>query len=387
MILDAFPSPEEFYKTYWNKKPFAVRGGVDPAIFETLIDADTLAGLSLEEDIKSRLIITQEGGGKWACEHGPFDDDRYENIGDKNWSLLVQNVEQYHTETSALLQHFNFAPRWLMDDIMVSYSATGGSVGPHIDSYHVFLTQGMGKRQWKVSNAAIENVEYIEGQDLKVLKHPFDGETIEVTTGDVIYIPPHFAHEGITLDHAMTFSVGFLGPTQAEIFADFAYHLEQVSAQNKRYSGTDLNAESAQYSISNSAQTSLQNDLIAALQSNEFSIWLAEYFSKPTHDDIESLDMREEALSEDELIEKSRGGAKLYKPDHIKLTITQTQSGEQIIAVLGLRIPTQKKHAALIRALNENQILSGEIIEKNIDVIASLYNHFILEFASEDGNG
>jgi len=354
MILDAFPSPEEFYKTYWNKKPFAVRGGVDPAIFETLIDADTLAGLSLEEDIKSRLIITQEGGGKWACEHGPFDDDRYENIGDKNWSF---------------------------------YSATGGSVGPHIDSYHVFLTQGMGKRQWKVSNAAIENAEYIEGQDLKVLKHPFDGETIEVTAGDVIYIPPHFAHEGITLDHAMTFSVGFLGPTQAEIFADFAYHLEQVSAQNKRYSGTDLNAESAQYSISNSAQTSLQNDLIAALQSDEFSIWLAEYFSKPTHDDIESLDMREEALSEDELIEKSRGGAKLYKPNHIKLTITQTQSGEQIIAVLGLRIPTPQKHAALIRALNENQILSGEIIEKNIDVIASLYNHFILEFASEDGNG
>ena len=127
MILNEFPSTDDFYKTYWGKKPFIVRGAIDQDLFDDLIDGDSLAGLSLEEDIKSRLVITEPENNKWICHHGPFPEDKFSTLGDSNWNLLVQNVEQYHPETAQLLSAFNFSPRWLMDDIMVSYSATGGS--------------------------------------------------------------------------------------------------------------------------------------------------------------------------------------------------------------------------------------------------------------------
>lgn len=278
MILDKFPSTEEFYNTYWGRKPFVVRGGVDPALFEGFIDGDTLAGLSLEEDIKSRLVITAPEGGKWVCEHGPFEEDRFSTLGEKNWSLLVQNVEQYHTDTAALLESFNFSPRWMLDDIMVSYSATGGTVGPHTDSYHVFLVQGIGRRVWRVGNTAIQNEEYIEGLELKVLKDGVEGEDIEVTMGDVIYLPPNFAHEGTTLENAMTFSVGFLGPKMSELFIEYGYYLDQMDLDNKRYVGQGLNAESAGPEMSMHAKETIKNELLNTLHAECFSEWLAEYF-------------------------------------------------------------------------------------------------------------
>jgi len=156
MILDKFPDPKEFYETYWGKKPFIVKQSIDPSIFDSLIDGNTLAALAMEDDVKSRIVITEKTGHKWTCKHGPFEEEAFSDLGENNWSLLVQNVEQYHTDTSQLLQHFHFSPRWLMDDIMVSYSTTGGTVGPHTDSYHVFLVQGQGKRRWKISDTIID---------------------------------------------------------------------------------------------------------------------------------------------------------------------------------------------------------------------------------------
>jgi len=102
MILDTFPSTEEFYSEYWGKKPFITRKYISPETIDTLIDGDILAGLALENEIRSRIITNNDNGNEWTCEHGPFDDTRFEDIGDKNWSLLVQNVEQYHKPTAQL---------------------------------------------------------------------------------------------------------------------------------------------------------------------------------------------------------------------------------------------------------------------------------------------
>lgn len=279
MILEKFPTPEEFYKKYWNQKLFVVRGGIAPTLFDTLIDGDTLAGLSLEEDIKSRLVMTASEGEKWTCEHGPFDEDRFQTLGNKNWSLLVQNVEKYHTDTATLLEHFNFSPRWLLDDIMVSYSAAGGSVGPHTDSYHVFLVQGEGRRLWRVGSMPVENEDCIDGLDLKVLKDGVQGEEIIVEKGDVIYIPPKFAHEGTTLENAMTFSIGFLGPKMSELFIEYGYYLEQTEIDNKRYVGKGLTVESACLEVPFSAKETIKNDLLNTLDKDSFSDWLNAYFS------------------------------------------------------------------------------------------------------------
>jgi len=284
MILDRFPTAEEFYKNYWCKKPFVVRGAIDESVFETLIDGDTLAGLALEEEIKSRIVTTAPEGGKWTCEHGPFKEERFNTLGNTHWSLLVQNVDQYHPDTATLLEHFNFSPRWLLDDIMVSFSAKDGSVGPHTDSYHVFLIQGIGCRKWCIGNAPVENEDCIEGLDLKVLKDGVTGEEVEVTMGDVIYIPPNFAHEGTTIESAMTFSVGFLGPKMSELLIEYGYYLEQEETHNKRYVGAGLTEESARLEIPTQAQDTIKNDLLETLHADSFSAWLTEYFSSDKDD-------------------------------------------------------------------------------------------------------
>lgn len=285
MILDKFPNIDEFYATYWGRKPFVVRGAIDPKLFDKLIDGDTLAGLSLDEDIKSRIVITAPEGGQWTCEHGPFEEERFSTLGETNWSLLVQNVEKYHIETAELLKSFDFSPRWLLDDIMVSYSTTGGTVGPHTDSYHVFLVQGIGRRLWTVGETPVQNEDYIEGLELKVLKDGVKGKEIEVNIGDVIYLPPHFAHEGITLENAMTFSVGFLGPKMSELFIEYGYYLEETEAYNTRYVGQGLNAESIGETIPQQEQETIKGELLKALHADSFSEWLVEYFSPSTEDD------------------------------------------------------------------------------------------------------
>ncbi|MGH1376823.1 MAG: cupin domain-containing protein [Alphaproteobacteria bacterium] len=382
MILNEFPQVSEFYKTYWNKKPFIVRKAIDEDVFDNLIDGNSLAGLALEEDIKSRLVITESDHNKWTCHHGPFEEEKFSTLGNKNWSLLVQNVDQYHTDTAQLLKSFNFSPRWLMDDIMVSYSAVGGSVGPHTDSYHVFLVQGMGRRKWKVSNNIIENREYIDSADLLVLKDGFEGEEIEVSKGDVIYIPPHFGHQGVTTQEAMTFSVGFLGPKLSEMLAEYSHYLEQNEHLNKRFSGNDLNANSGKFSIDESAINIIQNDLTTTINEEKFANWVAEYFSISTHEEPEGLKVEEDYLSNDELLNFLQNGELLYRSEHIKIATTKSVDGTINLGVYGSSIVIPQRYECIIQWLNtDHKISINDLNDKELMIIITeLYNKGVLSF-------
>lgn len=375
MILEKFPSAEEFYQTYWGKKPFIVRGFIPPALIDSLVDGDTLAGLALEDGIKSRIITNSEAGGDWVCEHGPFDEDRFSNLGERNWSLLVQNVEQYHIETADLLTHFQLSPRWLLDDVMVSYSAPGGSVGPHTDSYHTFLVQGIGKRTWKISADPVRDDRFVDNPDVKVLQHGFEGEVFDVTVGDVIYMPPFFGHEGKTLDAAMTFSVGFLGPKLSEMLSEYAHYLEEHEALNKRYLGEALDSNSAAFSIAPSAQEAIRNDVMASLGSDDFARWMAAYFSAPTHEDIEPMQVPEDDLQPDDI---------LYRPEHVKLTITAAPKGGFYLAAYGEVMVVSEAQAKLIEALNNGREIVLDALEdfgdpsEAMELITDLYRKNVL---------
>ena len=385
IILDKMPPAKEFYETYWGQRPFIVRQAVDPASFDGFIDGDTLAGLALEEeDVKSRIVTTAPEGGKWECEHGPFEEDRFDDIGDTNWSLLVQNVEQYHTDTANLLKYFNFTPRWLLDDIMVSFSATGGSVGPHTDSYHVFLVQGAGRRIWKVGNEPVQNEQCIEGLDLKVLKDGVDGEEIEVSIGDVIYIPPLFAHEGTTLETAMTFSVGFLGPKMSELFVEYGHYLENLEEQDKRYTGDSLN-NSAGVTMAPDTQNTIKDGLINALQANSFIDWMVEYFSTQTESC--TSEPRENTLTEEEILARLNQGNTLHKPEFIKIVVAQRSDKSFTLSAYGANISIASDHANLIEWFENGSEISIESLNnKNeaIRILTHLYNQRVLFFNNED---
>lgn len=388
IILDTFPTTSEFYTTYWNKKPFLVRGHVPASIFEDVVDGDILAGLALEEDVKSRIVTTASEGGKWACDHGPFDGDHFSTLGEENWALLVQNVEQYHPETARILEAFSFAPRWLMDDIMVSYSAAGGSVGPHTDSYHVFLVQGIGRRTWTVGDAPITNEKCIEGLDLKVLSDGVQGTPVDVEMGDLIYIPPHFGHEGSTIETAMTFSIGFLGPKMSELFVEYGYYLEQDEAHNKRYSGQNLNEKSSGFLINDDAKKDIVTGFTDALNADHFSSWITEYFSSPTH--VENVEPREDLSMTDDILNRLKDGDVLYRPEHVKLTMIQCESGVLSLAVFGQTIPTNAEHTPLIEWLNtHNEIAISDIQSWDaqgaiMDVVTDLYNRNALSFDGDE---
>jgi 50S ribosomal protein L16 3-hydroxylase len=382
MILDTFPTPHEFYKTYWCKKPFIVRGYIPGDVIDDLIDGDTLAGLALEDEIKSRFITNDATGKNWQCEHGPFDEDYFADIGDKDWSLLVQNVEQHHTDTAELLSYFQFSPRWLLDDVMVSFSTAGGSVGPHTDSYHTFLVQGIGRRAWKVSADKITDDNYVDNPDMKILENGFDGEIFEVTAGDVIYMPPFFGHEGKTLDPAMTFSIGFQGPKLSEMIGDYAQYLDENDHLNKRFFGENLNNDSAGFSIGHATQKTIRNDIISAIESDDFAIWMAAYFAMPTHDEIDEEDAElNDIISTDDMRTALENGDVLSRPNHIKIVITTSADGTYNLSINGdiILIPATQKQ--LIDHISNARDISIETLTSDdevTEVLAALYNRNIL---------
>ncbi len=280
-ILDDLPEIPEFYDKYWNKRPFLLKGYLDMNPANDLISADELAGLSLEEDVRSRIVVSGENQSDWICEHGPFDEEKFSSLPEEKWSLLVQDVEKHHPQTSNLLKYFKFSPRWLIDDIMVSYSVPGGGVGPHLDSYHVFLVQGKGKRRWKIGNNILENEKYIQQLDLKILETDFDGEIVDVERGDVLYIPPKFPHSGETIKESMTFSIGFLGPSMAELLVEFGHHVEEQDRLNNRYDADLLDFRSAGDKMPGAEIDNLRERIASVLNSDHFENWIRNYFEMP----------------------------------------------------------------------------------------------------------
>jgi 50S ribosomal protein L16 3-hydroxylase len=207
---------KRFLAEHWQKKPLLVRGAL-PA-FEDPLDPDDLAGLSCEDGVESRIVETT----KWRVTYGPQDERVYAKLGDRKWTLLVQEVNRWVDGAALLLDRFAWLPNVRVDDVMVSYAAKGGGVGPHLDSYDVFLVQGMGERRWRWSTRPAKDVRWKPGVDLRILERPrFDREEV-LSRGDMLYLPPGFAHEGTAVTPCLTYSVGFRAPNVGEMRASFA---------------------------------------------------------------------------------------------------------------------------------------------------------------------
>jgi 50S ribosomal protein L16 3-hydroxylase len=211
-------SLEHFMEHYWQQKPVVLRNGfVD---FEDLICPNDLAGLACEENVDSRIVYKKDG--QWQAETGPF--LSYEHLGDHGWALIVQAVNHWSPEVAELVKPFSFIPKWRLDDVMISYSTPGGGVGPHIDLYDVFICQGSGRRLWRVG----ERGAHREFAAHPALLHtdPFDPIIdVELLPGDILYIPPGFPHDGVSLEESMSFSVGFRSKSGRDMLSGLADYL------------------------------------------------------------------------------------------------------------------------------------------------------------------
>src|SRR5690606_35296819 len=142
-------SPQAFLRDYWHKRPLLIRNAFPG--FQTPVMPEDLAGLACEEGVLARLISHDRDRDEWDVRTGPFQEEDFPGLPDHDWTLLVQDVDKWDADVAALLEHFRFLPRWRIDDIMVSFAATGGSVGAHVDHYDVFLLQARGHRRWQRS--------------------------------------------------------------------------------------------------------------------------------------------------------------------------------------------------------------------------------------------
>ncbi|HIQ40945.1 MAG TPA: cupin domain-containing protein [Sulfurivirga caldicuralii] len=209
-----------FFRQNWGQAPCVIRNALPPE-FDGLTPEE-LAGLSLEEQIESRIIL-QHGPQEYELRRGPFTEEDYAQLPEQNWTLLVQGVDRVVPAVQKLLSAFDFIPYWRLDDIMVSYAVTGGNVGPHYDHYHVFLYQMAGKRRWKLTSKQCTPDNYIEGLPLRLMRQfPVELE-YEVEPGDVLYIPPLWGHHGVALDDdCLTASIGYRSLRAREIIEALA---------------------------------------------------------------------------------------------------------------------------------------------------------------------
>lgn len=229
---------DDFLRDYWQKKPLLIRNAWPN--FQPLLSSQELAGLSLEEDIESRLIIEHGEHSPWQVEQGPFDETRFGQLPERQWTLLIQGVEQWIPEARTILDAFRFVPSWRIDDLMISYAVDGGSVGPHYDQYDVFLLQAEGQREWRIGQHCDQDSSILEGASIRVLTEFEEQTRYLLEPGDMLYLPPQLAHYGIAQGECMTYSIGFRAPSQAELAQAFLDHNAMNLSEDNRYQDTDL---------------------------------------------------------------------------------------------------------------------------------------------------
>ena len=235
-------SPQQFMKSYWHKKPLLVRGAI-PSFelakqmgepLDSAISPEELFKIAGDDAMESRLIKAKP----WTFTNGPFKKRSIPSIETTNWTLLLQGMEAKHSAAAKVLSWFRFIPDARLDDLMISIAGPGGGVGPHFDSYDVFLIQMSGRRRWRISEQ--KDLSLNPDLPLKILQDFRVGQEWDLEPGDMLYLPPHIAHDGIALDAGcQTWSVGFRSQSYKEILQEglwrLAESLEDIPELNRRF--------------------------------------------------------------------------------------------------------------------------------------------------------
>ena len=222
-------APARFLRRYWQKRPLLIRQAI--AGFQGLLSKRELFALAARDDVESRLVWRERS--RWTLAHGPFRRADFRALPKRNWTLLVQGLNLHLIAADALLRRFAFIPYARLDDVMVSYAAPGGGVGPHFDSYDVFLLQGEGRRRWRIGRQ--RDLALKPGLPVNILARFRPDHEWLLGPGDMLYLPPAVAHDGIALDVCSTYSIGFRAPSAQEVATAFLDWLRDRIALDGRY--------------------------------------------------------------------------------------------------------------------------------------------------------
>lgn len=216
-------SPKTFMQRHWQKKPLVIRQAIPG--FQPLLSRAELLDLAAREEVQSRLLVQADpqAARSWRFRHGPFQRKALPAFKQPGWTLLVQGVDLHDERAHALMNQFRFVPDARLDDLMISYATDGGGVGPHFDSYDVFLLQAHGQRRWRIGRQ--KDLSLQPDLPLKILAHFEPEQEFVLNPGDMLYLPPRYAHDGIAQGECMTYSIGFRSPSRGELAGELLQRL------------------------------------------------------------------------------------------------------------------------------------------------------------------
>lgn len=307
-------SIDEFLRDYWQQKPVLIRNAWPN--FEPLLSAQELAGLSLEDDIESRLILEQGQDGPWEIRKGPFSETDYRSLPKSHWTLLIQAIDHWVPEAAELLEHFRFIPSWRIDDLMISYAVDGGSVGPHYDQYDVFLLQAEGQREWRIGQHCDSNSPIIGNTRLRILSEFEETERWVLNPGDMLYLPPQLAHYGIAQGECMTYSIGFRAPSVSQLLETSLDVVLPTLTENQRYCDAGIQPALSASRIDQQATERLANLLTSELQKPEvLAKILGQLMTEPKYSEL--LPEAENEITWDEWLDTVEGES-LLRHEHAR---------------------------------------------------------------------
>lgn len=268
---------EIFVRDYWQKKPLFIPNAFSG--FSDPLTPEELAGLACEEGIASRLI-QEQGETPWQVKHGPFSEEDFTTLPESHYTFLVQDLNRYIPELNQLLDSFNFLPGWRIDDVMASYAAPYGTVGPHTDQYDVFLIQGLGTRSWQINTQLNSEETLIPDIDLRILAEFSPEQEFMMQAGDMLYLPPGVQHHGVSDSPCMTYSVGFRAATQLELLGDYIDQRTLHSCDEVRFRDGDIQADSHNGEIKLAARQRIR-DMIRQIPASDEEIddWFGKFIT------------------------------------------------------------------------------------------------------------
>lgn len=383
-------TPTQFLADYWQKKPLLIKNAIPD--FQGLLSPEELAGLACEDEVQSRIV--EQINSKWHASHGPFDDADFAKLPEQpdpkhRWTLLVQSVNHYLPEASQLLQQFDFIPHARLDDLMVSYAPDGGGVGPHFDSYDVFLLQGQGKRLWRISEQT--DLSLVEGAPLRILKNFDTVQEWLVEAGDMLYLPPHLAHWGIAVSDGkvdcMTYSIGFRAPKNQELATEFLGFMQDKMNQDQItlagiYQDADLTLQDHPAEISYAMITKVAEILQKIQWSNsDVAEFLGTYLSDPKADVVFDTNKKISIRTFNEKLAKhgialDLKSQMLFADDNFYLNgEAATFTGESATILKKLADCRQLK----VCDLNQIKTINEELLQHLYDWYIAGYLHFDLD--------
>ena len=332
-----------FLQQHWQKKPLLQRAALPH--FCSPIDAHDLAGLACEEIAESRLIQGSDQQS-WQLQKGPLPESIFASLAEKDWTLLVQDVDKLLAEVDALWDIFDFIPVWRRDDIMVSYAAPGGSVGAHIDAYDVFLVQASGERLWQWESTP-SNSPQQDHNGLKLVQDFNPDMQATLQPGDMLYLPPGYAHHGIATSaqqDCVTFSFGLRAPAVEELLVEYAETQVAEKADSSRFANPDQSPTTPSHQLSHDEVESLRHYMMQQMATDaDFPQWCAKFAT--AYRNPHTVAPPPEPYDRNAIAQARAAGATFYRNPWSRFL---TLAGDDALYVAGMRIAMPKSIANLI---------------------------------------